>query len=344
MIDLGVIPGTSYSYATGINDSGEVVGTSVFVLTVGVPSNNNSAAFLYSGGQMIDLGHLGGSSIGEDSQAKGINSYGQVVGESHTPHGTYAFLWTPTTPHGTTGTMIDLGSLEGTYFAGDASNAYAINSMGQIVGETATSTGAGHAFLWTPTTPNGTTGTMIDLNTLIGLKDFTLYSATGINDQGQIVAQSSKGAVLLTPTNPTAALAQPASSTPPGTIAGPTSVPGSDTSVAPVLASPPSDSSSVGPTAASVSLWLSQPMAAPAGAASPAVPVAEAPPFVPPFTGIRPPAGHDTDSPQPAWTSTSAADQVFASLDTPQPFHLLGDDLALAGWGSDGLTPVPLRG
>jgi hypothetical protein len=40
----------------------------------------------------------------------------------------------------------------------------------------------------------------------------------------------------------------------------------------------------------------------------------------------------------------SEVDRVFASLDARQPFPLLGDDLALTEWSSDGLTPAPLRG
>jgi probable HAF family extracellular repeat protein len=72
--DLGTLGGMR-SYATAINNSGQVVGyadTSA--------SNNDEArhAFLYSGGTMSDLGALGG--IG--SRANGINDLGQVVGSS----------------------------------------------------------------------------------------------------------------------------------------------------------------------------------------------------------------------------------------------------------------------
>jgi probable HAF family extracellular repeat protein len=205
MIALGTI-----SNVTGINDSGEIVGSSSFV-PVGVTAGNPpSAAFLSSGGKVINLGSLGGSSFQDASYAYAINSYGQVVGTSDVNTSDHhAFLWTPTTPHGTTGTLIDLRTL-----GGPDSDAYAINSAGQVVGESWTSGGGVTAFLWTPTTPNGTTGTMIDLNPLIGSGNVTLYLASGINDQGQIVGGGSRNgssrAVLLTPTSTTVALAQPA--------------------------------------------------------------------------------------------------------------------------------------
>jgi hypothetical protein len=40
----------------------------------------------------------------------------------------------------------------------------------------------------------------------------------------------------------------------------------------------------------------------------------------------------------------SAADQVFASLGAELSSAPFGEDLALAGWRSDGLTPASLRG
>jgi probable HAF family extracellular repeat protein len=203
MTDLGTVSGTTTSDAEGINDAGQIAGQSF-----GGSSSIAAAAFLYSGGQMIDLGHLGGGNVQEDSAALGINNFGQVVGESSTGPATHAFLWTPSTSNGQTGSMIDLGSLVG---ASGLSYAHGINMAGQVVGESDSGNGPRHAFLWTPTTANGTTGTMIDLNTLVGSSKVTLYAATGINDQGQIVGYgtlSSNGsthAFLLTPQSTMAA-------------------------------------------------------------------------------------------------------------------------------------------
>jgi probable HAF family extracellular repeat protein len=128
MIDLGTLGGYSTS-ATGVNASGQVVGTSD-------TTNGTTHAFSWTAaGGMIDLGSLGGSS----SYAWAVNASGQVVGTSATADGTYhAFSWTAA------GGMIDLGSLGGNY----SSAAYAINASGQVGGNSLTPDGALRATLW----------------------------------------------------------------------------------------------------------------------------------------------------------------------------------------------------
>ena len=74
--DLGTLGG-SRSYASAINDSGQVVGYS------NLAGDQNNRAFLYKDGKMTDLGTLGGTS----SEAKGINISGQVVGWSDNSSG-----------------------------------------------------------------------------------------------------------------------------------------------------------------------------------------------------------------------------------------------------------------
>jgi probable HAF family extracellular repeat protein len=64
-------PGGTYSSAAGINNKGDVVGT-------GYTSNGFEHAFLYSGGQMTDIGIL----AGDWSEADAINDNGQIVGSS----------------------------------------------------------------------------------------------------------------------------------------------------------------------------------------------------------------------------------------------------------------------
>ena len=157
--DLGTLPGLTRSQAIDVNDSGQVVGYSD---TPGGASH----AFLYSSGQMQDLGTLGGA----NSVASGINDSGQVVGYSEVSSGDrHAFLYTG-------GQMKDLGTLPG-YVDSSASG---INDSGQVVGYSEVSSGDRHAFLYTG-------GQMQDLGTLGGANSV----ASDINDSGQVVGQSS---------------------------------------------------------------------------------------------------------------------------------------------------------
>ncbi|MBA3485390.1 MAG: hypothetical protein H0T51_26645, partial [Pirellulales bacterium] len=112
-------------------------------------------AFLYDGA-MHDLGTLGRPF----SYGAGINDSGQVAGWSEITGGAayqyHAFLWTPTTPNGDSGTLNDLGALGGTYSVGTG-----INDSGQVTGSAfTTGDAARHAFLYD--------GTMNDLGTLGG--------------------------------------------------------------------------------------------------------------------------------------------------------------------------------
>ena len=205
MVDLGSILGATTSAADVINESGQVAGTS------------SSGTFLYSGAKVTYLDGLGASGT-----PSAINDAGQVVGSSYTGT-TVAFLYSG-------GHSYDLGSL-----GGGNTDPYAINAVGQVVGVTGTGV---TPFLWTPTTPNGTTGTMVNLNTLIGSTTVMLQEATGINDRGQIVGYGtdSKGnahALLLTSTTSTAP-AQPAAAAPTPLALGPTAL-ASGAAVSPVL-------------------------------------------------------------------------------------------------------------
>jgi probable HAF family extracellular repeat protein len=159
---LGTLGGRE-SYAYGINNNGQVVGTSR------IAGDSAHHAFLYSGGVMIDLGTLGGTY----SEAFGINNNGQVVGHSDFATGYpeyHAFVYSG-------GVMIDLGTFGGTY---SYSEARGINNNGQVAGW---SNLAGdeppHAFLYSG-------GVMTDLGTLGGTQSY----ARGINNNGQVVGFS----------------------------------------------------------------------------------------------------------------------------------------------------------
>ncbi len=224
--------------AYGINGSGEIVGTS------------NNDPILWSGGKPIDLGTLGGA--GNPSWASAINDSGQVVGSAPLNDSSQtqrAFLWTPTTPDGTKGSMKNLGALDTT--PGQFSSGFAINALGEVVGvsdvlslphsflyqggkmydlgtfggvyngsqalsinasgvvtgtafDESSSFVAQRAWIWIPTSSNGTSGQLTDLNTLIPANSgWILNKATTINDVGQIVGGGTingvEHAFLLTP-------------------------------------------------------------------------------------------------------------------------------------------------
>ncbi len=98
-------------YAQAINDSGQIVGASA--PDVGF---NGARAFLWSAGSgMQDLG---------SGSALGINKSGQVVGSTDTLNGPHAFLWSSGSG------MQDLGTLPGD----NQSQANGINDSGQVVG------------------------------------------------------------------------------------------------------------------------------------------------------------------------------------------------------------------
>lgn len=172
--DLGKLGGVE-SAGVAINSRGQVTGYSTvtgsvyqhgFLWTPTMPNGTSGA--------MIDLG-----TIGEDwSYGWDINSSGQVAGYS----GGYAVLWTPTTPNGTTGSMVMLGQPEDRFV-----NAQAINASGQVTGsaypQAATSV---DAFLWNPTSPNATSGTLHDLGTVGG----TYSVGYDINSSGHVVGES----------------------------------------------------------------------------------------------------------------------------------------------------------
>jgi probable HAF family extracellular repeat protein len=129
---------------SGINASGELSGT------IG-----NTVAGLWTG-TWTKLGTLGGSYT--YSWSGGINNFGQVVGASLTATDVErAFLWTPSTSGGQSGTMQDLGTF------GTNSWANAINSQGYVAGVSGDLSWTPHPFLWRPTTANGTSGTLINL-------------------------------------------------------------------------------------------------------------------------------------------------------------------------------------
>ena len=197
MRDLGFLPGGDYSVASGINDAGQVVGTSnaqdgmhgfLWTSQTGLqdlPSlsgaNSSSAyainhtgviagasgshAVVWNGNKVNDLGTLGGPL----SEAHGINNSGQVVGVAESKTGPHAFLWM-------NGTMQDLGTLPGD----TSSRANRISDQGTVVGASEGMHGV-QAFIWSSKTGMQAIGT---------LQGGAYSEAFGVNSLGQVVGQS----------------------------------------------------------------------------------------------------------------------------------------------------------
>lgn len=160
MTDLGHLGG-GWTDVSGLNEVGEVIGTSR------TTALGESHAFIWSEGEMTDLGvPVSGACC---SRAVAINDAGQVV---MTALGR-AFLW----EHGA---IQDLGTLggSGTFVGGQLPLNRSLNSHGLVVGQSRTSAGDQHAFVWD--------GTMHALDGLGG----ALGDAEAINDAGHVVGWS----------------------------------------------------------------------------------------------------------------------------------------------------------
>jgi probable HAF family extracellular repeat protein len=174
--DLGTLGsgtlGSDFTWAVGINNVGQVVGSSV-------ASDGFRHAFLWQNGAMTDLGTYGSDN---SSVAVGINNNGQVVGSSYqktVPSFTaHAVLWQ-------NGGITDLGVLNGN----DASNAYTINNLGQVFGDSFkydTPISTLNMFKW----QNGTMSNLGNIPINLTSQNIYIYS---INNQGLAVGELDKG-------------------------------------------------------------------------------------------------------------------------------------------------------
>jgi probable HAF family extracellular repeat protein len=207
LVDIGVLPGSIASWATAVNNTGEVAGVSMMpsgelygfvwtksrgLLGIGTLPGNLRPNAISDTGQVVgmygvgyprafswtaatgivDIGTLGGP----NANATDVNDRGEVVGWADTrPGETGAFIWT------LDGGMLDLGSLGGPgTFGGPLAAAAAINNAGQIVGQSRAASGGMHAFSWTKT------GGMVDIA--------PFASATAVSETGQVIGYLGTGA------------------------------------------------------------------------------------------------------------------------------------------------------
>jgi probable HAF family extracellular repeat protein len=175
MRDLGTLGGTVAQAVNGLNDRGEVVGSTTLAGDQIVNGDFLHHPFLWDGKRMIDLGTFGGN----NGEADWINDGGDVVGIAEEPvfcpngNGGHAFLWS-------NGVLHDLGTSAGL----ENSEAPFINSKRQVVGYSFScdSSITPDAFLWE-------NGSMVDLNTLIpSSSGFYLWTAGFIANNGEIAA------------------------------------------------------------------------------------------------------------------------------------------------------------
>lgn len=167
--DLGILPGATRSYASGLNDLGQVVGT--------LYGDRYQRAFLWSQNDgMKDLGFL--QSQYPYSSASGINNLGQVVGTvdgyfaEYQLAGSRPFFWSQDTD------MLGL-ALNSDYKDGFGT---AINNLGQVLGNVQGGS-TSISFVWS----EGTGETYLDSS----LGDNQYLYANDINDYGQLVGRIS---------------------------------------------------------------------------------------------------------------------------------------------------------
>ncbi|HLK61628.1 MAG TPA: hypothetical protein VKU00_34090 [Chthonomonadaceae bacterium] len=169
---LPTLPNTSFAVAGKINSSGQVTGTCNY-------ANGLSNAFLWTPdvkngttGTIVNLGTLPGDTL---SVGYGLNDSGEVSGASggyvNGALGTTSVVWQSGTPF--------------TFPNGAYGGSYAINNSGQAVGFGGFA-GTYFGYIWTPSSPNGTSGSTLNLSQEGSIYDLT--SAAGdINDAGVTV-------------------------------------------------------------------------------------------------------------------------------------------------------------
>ena len=158
--------GGTYSEGTGINDQNEIAGVS------SVTGSTLNHLFLYAKGHMSDLGTVAGESFVNAL----INNRGEIVGSATNSAGVESsFIY------------------RGHSFEKIPLVAAGLNNKGHIAGSYTAANGSSHASLYKD-------GKLIDLNDLVDPSLTFLTNASGISDNGHIVASGLNGHLyVLTP-------------------------------------------------------------------------------------------------------------------------------------------------
>ena len=129
----------------------------------------------------VPVGNYVVTQIATNALATSINNFGQVVGNTNTSNGSSAFLWTPTAANGQTGSMTILAPSSES--VNPYNSATGVSDLGQVVGilAAAQAGGPGFPFLWSPTSTNGTSGSLVPF-----LGNVESGSPVAINNFGQI--------------------------------------------------------------------------------------------------------------------------------------------------------------
>lgn len=214
MVDLGTLPGGTFSYATALADNGMVVGYGG-INAYGPQFREVTQGFVWQDGIVRPLGALYCPCTFNvrygTSRAFAVTNAGHIVGDSRTNRAasTHAFLWQANAmrdlvaeEHGAASSAayaindleeivgevtgraflvsraasVDLGVLPGHV----RSSARAVNNRGQVAGLSVAAGGTAHAVLWDSGTPRG-------LGELFG---DAASEARAINFAGQVVGRS----------------------------------------------------------------------------------------------------------------------------------------------------------
>jgi len=179
----GLAGQAGFSAATGVNNTGAVVG---FSEATAAPAGVKAVRWTVN---PVDGSASGPATLspisaaGAYSAAYGVNGAGTIVGDSESAAGGnfVAASWAPNAASGTAATALPSSA---TFPSTGRSAAYAINNNAApiIVGEATTAAGALHAVAW-----NGTTGAPVDLGIF---PNGTFSAAYGVSDNGLVVGEA----------------------------------------------------------------------------------------------------------------------------------------------------------